>query len=74
MNIYKFWTLKSHVCSICCCKHFNVFYLFFRIMDKHLKSLAPRHVDTKFVRLDAEVSFYILIYGWGCFLSNRSSY
>ncbi|KAI3461938.1 hypothetical protein Pfo_018601 [Paulownia fortunei] len=27
---------------------------FYRIMDKHLKSLAPRHVNTKFTKLDAE--------------------
>lgn len=27
-----------------------------RIMDKHLKSLALKHVDTKFIKLDAEVS------------------
>ncbi|RZC83080.1 hypothetical protein C5167_045868 [Papaver somniferum] len=25
-----------------------------KIMDKHLKSLAPCHLDTKFIRLDAE--------------------
>ncbi|KAM7524126.1 hypothetical protein LguiA_014028 [Lonicera macranthoides] len=25
-----------------------------KIMDKHLKSLAPRHLETKFIRLDAE--------------------
>jgi len=25
-------------------------------MDKHLKALAPKHVDTKFIKLDAEVS------------------
>uniref|UniRef100_A0A6N2LDA9 AAA+ ATPase domain-containing protein n=1 Tax=Salix viminalis TaxID=40686 RepID=A0A6N2LDA9_SALVM len=25
-----------------------------KIMDKHLKALAPRHVDTKFIKLDAE--------------------
>lgn len=25
-------------------------------MDKHLKTLAPRHVDTKFIKMDAEVS------------------
>ncbi|KAK4259969.1 hypothetical protein QN277_003148 [Acacia crassicarpa] len=25
-----------------------------KIMDKHLKSLAPVHVDTKFIKLDAE--------------------
>jgi hypothetical protein len=25
-------------------------------MDKHLKTLAPRHVDTKFIKVDAEVS------------------
>ncbi|XP_031093760.1 thioredoxin domain-containing protein PLP3A [Ipomoea triloba] len=25
-----------------------------KIMDKHLKSLAPRHFDTKFLKLDAE--------------------
>lgn len=27
----------------------------FRIMDKHLKTLSLKHVDTKFIRLDAEV-------------------
>lgn len=27
-----------------------------RIMDKHLKTLAARHLETKFIRLDAEVS------------------
>ncbi|AEE78732.1 Thioredoxin domain-containing protein PLP3B [Arabidopsis thaliana] len=25
-----------------------------KIMDKHLKTLAPRHVDTKFIKVDAE--------------------
>lgn len=25
-----------------------------KIMDKHLKALAPKHVDTKFIKLDAE--------------------
>ncbi|KDP37464.1 hypothetical protein JCGZ_08305 [Jatropha curcas] len=25
-----------------------------KIMDKHLKALSPRHVDTKFIRMDAE--------------------
>ncbi|KAF8411519.1 hypothetical protein HHK36_004071 [Tetracentron sinense] len=25
-----------------------------KIMDKHLKSLAPRHIETKFIKLDAE--------------------
>ncbi|KAI4314816.1 hypothetical protein L6164_027685 [Bauhinia variegata] len=25
-----------------------------KIMDKHLRSLAPKHIDTKFVKLDAE--------------------
>ncbi|XP_021273969.1 thioredoxin domain-containing protein PLP3A-like [Herrania umbratica] len=25
-----------------------------KIMDKHLKALAPKHLDTKFVKLDAE--------------------
>lgn len=25
-----------------------------KIVDKHLKSLAPRHMDTKFIKLDAE--------------------
>ncbi|KAK4417420.1 Thioredoxin domain-containing protein PLP3B [Sesamum alatum] len=25
-----------------------------KIMDKHLKSLAPRHLNTKFIKLDAE--------------------
>ncbi|CAA0834009.1 Thioredoxin domain-containing protein PLP3B [Striga hermonthica] len=31
-----------------------------KIMDKHLKSLAPRHFGTKFVKLDAEnASFFV---------------
>jgi hypothetical protein len=30
----------------------------FRIMDKHLKSLAPRHLDAKFISLNAEVSMH----------------
>ncbi|QCD81779.1 hypothetical protein DEO72_LG2g2109 [Vigna unguiculata] len=25
-----------------------------KIIDKHLKSLAPKHIDTKFIKLDAE--------------------
>ncbi|XP_020225659.1 thioredoxin domain-containing protein PLP3B [Cajanus cajan] len=25
-----------------------------KIMDKHLKSLTPKHIDTKFIKLDAE--------------------
>ncbi|XP_031249652.1 thioredoxin domain-containing protein PLP3B-like [Pistacia vera] len=25
-----------------------------KIMDKHLKALAPKHIDTKFIKLDAE--------------------
>ncbi|XP_031497028.1 thioredoxin domain-containing protein PLP3B-like [Nymphaea colorata] len=25
-----------------------------KIVDKHLKNLAPRHIDTKFIKLDAE--------------------
>ncbi|KAL1338312.1 hypothetical protein AAHE18_10G203000 [Arachis hypogaea] len=34
-----------------------------KIMDKHLKSLSPKHIDTKFIKLDAEVSInaYIII-------------
>nr|CAN68685.1 hypothetical protein VITISV_031964 [Vitis vinifera] len=35
----------------------NIVFLLFdisRIMDKHLKSLAPRHMDTKIIKLDAE--------------------
>ncbi|XP_068643440.1 thioredoxin domain-containing protein PLP3B-like [Aristolochia californica] len=31
-----------------------------KIMDKHLKSLAPRHVETKFIRLDAENAPFIV--------------
>ncbi|PPS16275.1 hypothetical protein GOBAR_AA04305 [Gossypium barbadense] len=27
-----------------------------KIMDKHLKALAPKHMDTKFIKLDAEVN------------------
>lgn len=26
-------------------------------MDKHLKSLAPRYLDAKFIKVDAEVCF-----------------
>lgn len=29
-------------------------------MDKHLKALAPVHLNTKFVKLDAEVSKHSL--------------
>ena len=32
-----------------------------RIMDKHLKSLAPKHMDTKFIKLDAEVCFLLTL-------------
>ncbi|KAA0055463.1 thioredoxin domain-containing protein PLP3B-like [Cucumis melo var. makuwa] len=35
--------LKSHIRSF-----------FLRIVDKHLKTLAPKHLDTKFIKLDAE--------------------
>lgn len=39
-----------------------------RIVDKHLKSLALGHVDTKFIKLDAEVSmnspFSITLQKW----------
>jgi hypothetical protein len=30
----------------------------FRIVDKHLKCLAPRHLDAKFIKLDAEVGMH----------------
>ncbi|KAL9815623.1 putative Thioredoxin-like superfamily [Arabidopsis thaliana] len=30
-----------------------------KIMDKHLKTLAPRHVDTKFIKMDAELGLYV---------------
>lgn len=40
-----------------------------RIVDKHLKSLALKHVDTKFIKLDAEVSVQVLFYSW-CRLSS----
>jgi len=33
-------------------------WIFCRIMDKHLKPLARKHIDTKFIKLDAEVSFH----------------
>ncbi|KAL4197578.1 hypothetical protein AMTRI_Chr04g251840 [Amborella trichopoda] len=35
-----------------------------KIVDKHLKSLAPRHVDTKFIKLDAEASYLNLLNGF----------
>lgn len=34
----------------------------FRIMDKHLKSLAPRHLDAKFIKLDAEVGMHCFFF------------
>ena len=39
---------------------------FFRIIDKHLKILAPKYFDTKFIRVDVEVciiaaQFYIIV-------------
>ena len=39
---------------------------FFRIIDKHLKILAPKYFDTKFIRVDVEVriivaQFYIVV-------------
>lgn len=33
-----------------------------RIMDKHLKTLSLKHIDTKFIKLDAEVSMNNCIY------------
>ncbi|GKV29601.1 hypothetical protein SLEP1_g38510 [Rubroshorea leprosula] len=33
---------------------------FYRITDKHLKALAPKHMDTKFIKLDAEMPIYIV--------------
>ncbi|MED6191898.1 Thioredoxin domain-containing protein plp3b [Stylosanthes scabra] len=31
-----------------------------KIMDKHLKSLSPKHIDTKFIKLDAEnAAFFV---------------
>ena len=43
-----------------------VVYNFFRIIDKHLKILAPKYFDTKFIRVDVEVciiaaQFYIVV-------------
>ena len=37
-------------------------WIFARIMDKHLKALAPIYVGTKFVKLDAEVCILPLGY------------
>jgi len=45
----NFWRARLHVPVVV---SINVS----RIMDKHLKSLAPMHIDTKFIKLDAEVS------------------
>ncbi|KAG2696235.1 hypothetical protein I3760_07G048800 [Carya illinoinensis] len=39
--------------KVICHFHHQEFYRC-KIMDKHLKSLAPRHIGTKFVKLDAE--------------------
>lgn len=30
-------------------------------MDKHLKTLAPKHLDTKFIKLDAEVGILFIL-------------
>lgn len=32
---------------------------FFRIIDKHLKILAPKYFDTKFIRVDVEVRIIV---------------
>ncbi|KAL9378577.1 hypothetical protein Peur_029912 [Populus x canadensis] len=46
---------KLHADRIAALKVISSYSLFYHmIMDKHLKSLAPRHVDTKFIKLDAE--------------------
>ncbi|XP_057972248.1 thioredoxin domain-containing protein PLP3B-like [Malania oleifera] len=39
--------------KVICHFHHREFYRC-KIMDKHLKCLAPRHIDTKFIKLDAE--------------------
>lgn len=41
-----------------------------RIMDKHLKTLAARHLETKFIRLDAEVSIFLCLVVCMCALSS----
>lgn len=38
-----------------------VLLCYHRIIDKHLKSLAPRHLDTKFLKLDAEVRLLVVL-------------
>lgn len=39
-------------------------------MDKHLKALAPVHLNTKFIKLDAEVSKHSLF----CTLDIETNY
>lgn len=36
------------------CHFYHLEFYRCKIMDKHLKSLAPKHIDCKFVKLDAE--------------------
>ncbi|KAB8743219.1 hypothetical protein FH972_026494 [Carpinus fangiana] len=36
------------------CQFYHQEFYRCKIMDKHLKSLAPRHLDAKFIKLDAE--------------------
>ncbi|XBH97964.1 hypothetical protein VPH35_127550 [Triticum aestivum] len=38
-----------------------------KIMDKHLKALAPVYLGTKFVKLDAEVRISLLVLSYLCF-------
>ncbi|KAK9111106.1 hypothetical protein Scep_018625 [Stephania cephalantha] len=41
-------------CEKVICHFYHKEFYRCKIMDKHLKSLAPRHVDAKFIKLDAE--------------------
>ncbi|BBH02658.1 phosducin-like protein 3 homolog [Prunus dulcis] len=48
---------KLHADRIAALKQLDrIFRILFGIMDKHLKTLASKHVDTEFIKLDAEFS------------------
>ncbi|KAF8050668.1 hypothetical protein N665_1909s0003 [Sinapis alba] len=36
-----------------------------KMLDKHLETLAPRHVDTRFIKVDAEKYVYFIILSKG---------
>ena len=57
LSSFFFYTYSFAFCT------YGSYYLqiFARIMDKHLKALAPAYVGTEFVKLDAEVCILSLL-------------